>query len=233
MFNTKDSPVAAQNLPSTESGIQSFSFDGAKDVQVVIINYEPWFVATDVCSILGLQNISDRLKDCLDDDEYLPYQIDRAGQRRTVNIVSESGLYALIIRSNKSIARKFRKWVTSEILPSIRKTGQYATRQVKQLPQRFTAEPDILSLSKQYPGVSVTIGIDVLIEFGRFMVSETKRKMEDLTTEKFLTPKKTAELLDVDVSTLWRWNKIDYLKPCEIGGKRKYRMSDINKILGV
>lgn len=106
-----------------------FSFEGTTDVQVVIINDNPWFVAVDVCNALSLQNTSDRVNDCLDDDEYLLYQIDRAGQKRTLNVVCESGLYALIIRSNKPIARKFRKWITSEVLPAIRKTGMYVTEQ--------------------------------------------------------------------------------------------------------
>jgi len=106
-----------------------FSFEGTTDVQVVIINGNPYFVAVDVCNALNLQNTSDRIKDVLDNDEYLPYLIDRSGQKRTVNIVCESGLYALIFQSRKPIAKKFRKWVTSEVLPAIRKTGMYATPQ--------------------------------------------------------------------------------------------------------
>jgi len=106
---------------------QTFSFNYNNDVQVVTINDEPWFVAADVCRSLELDNVTNALLP-LDDDEKLPLILLRAGQQRRVNVISESGLYALMVRSNKPNAKPFRKWVTSEVLPSIRKTGQYATQ---------------------------------------------------------------------------------------------------------
>lgn len=90
----------------------------------VLINKEPHFVAVEVCEALDLSNATDRLK-ALDDDEKLTYVLDRAGQKRMVNLVNESGLYHLIFISRKAEARVFRKWVTNEVLPSIRKTGCY------------------------------------------------------------------------------------------------------------
>ena len=105
-----------------------FSFEGTQEVQVVIINGNPYFVATHVCDILGLSNTPLTVSR-LDEDEKLLYVVVISGQQRTVNVVNESGLYALIFQSRKPIAKKFRKWVTSEVLPSIRKTGIYATPQ--------------------------------------------------------------------------------------------------------
>lgn len=90
----------------------------------VLINKEPHFVAVEVCEALDLSNATDRLK-ALDDDEKLTYVLDRAGQKRMVNLVNESGLYHLIFISRKAEARVIRKWVTNEVLPSIRKTGCY------------------------------------------------------------------------------------------------------------
>ena len=90
----------------------------------VLINKEPHFVAVEVCEALDLSNATDRLK-ALDDDEKLTYVLDRAGQKRMVNLVNESGLYHLIFISRKAEARVIRKWVTNEVLPSIRKTGHY------------------------------------------------------------------------------------------------------------
>ena len=116
-------PVAVGTSAHETSKI--FKFDGTIDVQVVIINGEPHFVVIDVCNVLGQQNTSDILKKTLDSSEYLPYIVYRSGQQRTVNVVTESGLYALIFQSRKPVAREFRKWVTSEVLPSIRKTGAY------------------------------------------------------------------------------------------------------------
>ena len=133
MQKTKESSswrVASEsNRVAHDTSLQSFSFEGTYEVQVVIINDEPHFVAVDVCNILGLTNPSDKLKDCLYSDEYLPYLLDRAGQQRTVNVVTESGLYALIFKSRKTVAKKFRRWVTSEVLPAIRKTGSYSVHE--------------------------------------------------------------------------------------------------------
>lgn len=97
------------------------------------IDGEAWFVAADVCNILGLENPTVALK-ALDDDEKLPYEILRAGQNRKVNLVNESGLYALIFRSSKPIAKRFRKWVTKVVLPTIRKTGSFDGIDRKKLP---------------------------------------------------------------------------------------------------
>lgn len=84
----------------------------------------PLFVAADVCRILGMRNASHALSD-LDSDEKGIVSNDTLGGVQEVLAVTESGLYALIMRSRKPAAKNFRKWVTSEVLPSIRKTGGY------------------------------------------------------------------------------------------------------------
>jgi prophage antirepressor-like protein len=78
----------------------------------------------------------------LEDDEHLTLPLVRAGQSRTVNVVNESGLYALIFQSRKPVAKKFRKWVTSDVLPAIRKTGYYSTTP---FPQSHLSECIILA----------------------------------------------------------------------------------------
>lgn len=82
----------------------------------------PWFSAKDVCLILGIANHRDAVSK-LDDDEKVSVLLD--GSQKQI-VVNESGLYTLIFRSNKIEARRFKKWVTSEVLPSIRKTGSYS-----------------------------------------------------------------------------------------------------------
>ena len=89
-----------------------------------------WFVAADVGAVLALGNVRSSLA-LLDDDESAVHSMDIRSengvvQKREVNIINESGLYALILRSRKPEAKRFRKWVTSEVLPSIRKTGSYS-----------------------------------------------------------------------------------------------------------
>lgn len=97
------------------------------EVRTVEINGEPWFVLKDVCAVLGIGN-SRMVFDRLDSDEKGVSQIDTPGGLQNVNIVNESGLYNVLLRSDKPEAKPLRKWVTSEVLPSIRKTGSYAQK---------------------------------------------------------------------------------------------------------
>lgn len=91
---------------------------------------QPWFVARDVCAVLELGNSREAIRN-LDDDEKADVRItdissNGVTQARTVNTVSESGLYSLVFRSRKEAARRFRKWVTAEVLPALRKSGSYS-----------------------------------------------------------------------------------------------------------
>lgn len=97
-------------------------------VRTVILNGEPWFVAKDVCDVLKIQNPSDALNKQLEDFERARFNLGRQGE---ANIISESGFYTLVLRSRKPIAKPFRIWVTSEVLPAIRKTGKYQVQSDK------------------------------------------------------------------------------------------------------
>ena len=108
--------------------MQVFDFKPvAYSVRTVLNNGNVWFVAKDVCDALGLDNNRQALTR-LDDDEKGVTKIDTLGGKQEMTIVNESGLYNLIFTSNKPEAKAFRKWVTSEVLPSIRKTGKYETK---------------------------------------------------------------------------------------------------------
>lgn len=106
--------------------VEVFNFSQEKaPIRVQLINSEPWFVAKDVCEVLGIANHKDAASR-LDEDERRGVGItDPIGSPQTVTAVSESGLYSLVFQSRKAEAKKFRKWVTSEVLPSIRKKGYY------------------------------------------------------------------------------------------------------------
>ncbi|WP_338505113.1 BRO family protein [Erwinia aphidicola] len=108
----------------------TFSFDSATKMRAMSIDGNPWFVAQDVCKALQLTNPTMSLKS-LDDDERSKLNLGRQGD---ANIISESGLYTLILRCRDAVTPgtipyRFRKWVTSEVLPSIRQTGQYVQKQ--------------------------------------------------------------------------------------------------------
>lgn len=106
----------------TNTSIQSFNFLAGLSLRVVARDDDPWFVAADVCAALGIANVHQAVGR-LDDDERCMFHIGRQG---AVHIINESGLYALILRSNKPDARPFRKWVTGTVLPHTRKYGAYA-----------------------------------------------------------------------------------------------------------
>lgn len=100
-----------------------FSYEG-REVRTITIDSDPWFVAADVCTVLEIGNSSDALRR-LDDDEKGVDSIDTPGGVQQMAIVSEAGLYALILGSRKPQAKPFRRWVTHEVIPAIRKTGTY------------------------------------------------------------------------------------------------------------
>lgn len=112
--------------------LQIFTYkDGSQyDFTAIEINGEPWFIANEVCAVLDIQNSSQAVA-TLDDDEKLIYTLHISGQFRKVNLVNESGLYALAFRSKKEGAKKFRKWVTKEVIPSIRKTGSFGINRLE------------------------------------------------------------------------------------------------------
>jgi len=109
---------------ATGSGLVPSVFErNGKSLRVQTVDGEHWFAAKDICDALGLTNPSDAIKS-LEDDERSKLNLGRQGQTWFVN---ESGLYAIVLQSRKAEARAFRKWVTSEVLPSIARTGGYAT----------------------------------------------------------------------------------------------------------
>lgn len=105
------------------SSVVTFNFV-AQSVRIVMRADDPWFVAVDVCSALEIVNTS-RALDRLDDDEKGVHSMNTPGGNQQLSIINESGLYSLILTSRKPEAKKFKKWVTSEVLPAIRKTGRY------------------------------------------------------------------------------------------------------------
>lgn len=122
------------------NSLQLFSYQNNKIQTIIDESGEPWFVAVDVCKILQL-NEPDAAVRKLDDDERLTRKVFGAGQNRMVWTVNESGLYNLIFRSNKPEAKAFRKWVTSEVLPEIRKNGGYKKEEIPSIPLRVTNHP--------------------------------------------------------------------------------------------
>lgn len=107
------------------NNLQVFNYNG-NEVRTIQKDGEPWWVLKDVCEVLGLSS-PHKVFDRLDEDEKGRNQIPTPGGEQEMTVVNESGLYNVILRSDKPEAKPFRKWVTSEVLPSIRKHGVYMT----------------------------------------------------------------------------------------------------------
>lgn len=111
--------------------LQVFTYNG-NEVRTVQKDGEPWWVLKDVCEVLGIGQAI-RVAERLEEDEVSQTHLtDALGRRQATYIINESGLYNVILRSDKPEAKPFRKWVTSEVLPAIRKTGGYITRETSE-----------------------------------------------------------------------------------------------------
>lgn len=104
--------------------LKIFNFE-SNDVRTQVIDNEVWFVGKDIAEILGYERPDNAIRNHVDDDDKLLHQISASGQLRNMNIINESGMYALVFGSKLENAKKFKRWVTSEVLPSIRKSGNY------------------------------------------------------------------------------------------------------------
>lgn len=120
-----------KNLPAPKQNEPTIFQYGSNQLEAIIINNKPWVVAKDVCRALGLPQ-ADKAVKRLDDDERVTVKLLRSGMNRECWLVNESGLYSLIMRSNKPEAKQFRKWVTNEVLPTLRKDGKFEVKKIKQ-----------------------------------------------------------------------------------------------------
>ncbi len=117
-----------------------FKYEENKLMRTMNVSGEPWFVLKDVCDVLGLSTPA-RVAERLDSDEVSQaHLIDSMGRSQEMTIISESGLYNVILRSDKPEAKPFRKWVTAVVLPSIRKNGGYIAGQEELSPQELMAK---------------------------------------------------------------------------------------------
>lgn len=121
---------------TAQTSVQTYNFLG-HDLRVVFKDNNPWFVAKDVATMINVSNVSQMLQN-LDNDEKGIYETYTLGGDQKMSIISESGLYSVIVRSNKPEAKAFKKWVTSEVLPAIRKTGSYSVATNTSIKQEST-----------------------------------------------------------------------------------------------
>jgi prophage antirepressor-like protein len=126
--------------------LQNFNFEG-NEVRTVLINDEPYFVGKDIADVLGYSNTSKAIRDHIDKEDKLTERIVISGQNREVIAINESGMYSLVLSSKLPNAKKFKRWVTNEVLPSIRKHGAYMTDE--KIEEALLNPDTIISLATQ------------------------------------------------------------------------------------
>lgn len=123
-----------------ETSIQLFEHEAYGQLRTITIDGEPWFVAKDVCDALELNRVQDSTR-YLDDDEKGMCLVNTPSGEQNMVTISEAGLYSLVLRSRKPEAKAFKRWVTHDVLPSIRKHGMYATPQTI---EQMLEDPDTM-----------------------------------------------------------------------------------------
>lgn len=193
------------------NALQVFDFN-ENAVRVIMKDDQPWFVAKDVCDALELTNPTEAIRP-LDDDEKTTVRNSEghSGERggaQFYNIINESGLYSLVFRSNKPEAKKFKKWVTSEVLPAIRKTGSYSMGE--KLRELDIQEAKIIQSLLFNPDSELDrterrkLSLSILAKLEKSEVSLT-------TGKKFYTHKEIAEELNIEPSWLLQQASINSL----------------------
>lgn len=151
------------------SNISVFNFESASSIRIVMIDDNPWFVAKDICDALGLSNHRDAISK-LDKDEKGVALTDTLGGQQELSIINESGMYALVMRSRDAMKEgtpqhKFRKWVTSEVLPTLRKKGKYEAP--KPIEKRdYINNSDMLNIKRLIWACTHHIGHGEAFKFG-------------------------------------------------------------------
>jgi hypothetical protein len=115
--------------------VSVFNKDGFGEVRSIMIDKNPWFIGKDIAEALEYKDTNQAIRKHVDDEDKLTRQIDGSGQNREMVFINESGVYSLILRSRNEKAKEFKHWVTSEVLPSIRKTGAYHLSPAQQISQ--------------------------------------------------------------------------------------------------
>lgn len=176
--------------------LQTWNYESS-EIRTIEKDGEPWFVGKDVADILEYTNTAKAVRDHVDDEDKLTERIVLSGQNREVIFINESGLYSLILSSKLPNAKKFKRWVTNEVLPSIRKHGAYMTEQtlerikaleVKEMNARVRMSNQFLklanvdtSMSKDYKAILIAKSAQVLAGEEILPLPKAQQKMYTAT----------------------------------------------------
>lgn len=148
-------------LVPNQSSPQHFVFAGKHLIRVIDRNGEPWFIAADACAPVGVSNVSDVLSRLDEDEKDLIDLADVVGRKVKLWAINEAGLYSMILTSRKPEAKAFKRWITHDVLPAIRKTGAYIAPVVASMTSLDLAEAILANLREQERRLSVVQEVQV------------------------------------------------------------------------
>ena len=184
-----------------DNSLQVFSYNN-KEVRTVEKNGDIWFVAKDVCDVLDIHNSNDTVRKMLDDDEKGIEKIYTPGGLQDMTIISESGLYSLVLRSNKPEAKNFSRWVRHDVLPAIRKTGNYSIK--KDLP---ALNPHIFECAKIVFEVAGIKDNQLALALDKFFKSYTGKSALDAGGVNLIAPVQKQLLTPTELAVLFNFHK--------------------------
>jgi prophage antirepressor-like protein len=144
-------------VPSNSRNVSVFSFEGSAVRSLLDDEGEPLFVASDVCKVLGISDVKQAVER-LDDDERGRYSVPSGGGMQSTTCITESGLYSLILTSRKSEAKTFKRWITHEVLPAIRKTGSYSLQTMTPAEAFLQIAQNMLAVERQIAEIHEWLG---------------------------------------------------------------------------
>lgn len=127
------------------NNLQIFKSEEFGEIRTIEIDNEPWFVGKDIAAALGYAAERNAIASHVDDEDKLTHRISAPGQSRDMTIINESGLYSLVLSSGLPNAKKFKRWITKEVIPSIRKNGGYIANQENMSPAEIVANALIVA----------------------------------------------------------------------------------------
>lgn len=195
-----------ENNQQQNNQVQVFNSNQFGEVRVIMQDGEPWFVGKDVAEILGYTNTPKAIRDHIDNEDKLTERIVLAGQNREVIIINESGLYSLILSSKLPSTKAFKRWVTSEVLPAIRKHGGYLTSE--------KVEEALLN-----PDVLIKLATQLKVEREQRIKAETQLQVAKPKVNYYDEYMKRDELFTVTfvANTMAMGQQQLYKKLCELG----------------
>lgn len=206
-----------------ENKLQIFKNADFGEIRTVEVNGEPWFVAKDIAMILGYTNPRKAIIDHVDDDDKMNGVTirDSIGRNQNPICINESGLYSLILSSKLPTAKTFKRWVTSEVLPAIRKTGSYSAKPVDNNRSKAMLNNSKARLAKLWLDISHNTKNQTYKEICNAYAANTLAEKEILAlpvvTEKTYTATEVAEMLGVTAARIGKIANANDLKTAQYG----------------